>query len=283
MLGVDLTVALDEAGHRVTAATRHDLDVTDAAAVQAAVAGHDVVVNAAAVTDVDGAEAAPDRAMAVNGAAVAHLAEASAAGGSLLLQVSTDYVLPGDGTNPYPEDAATGGVNAYGRSKAAGERAVLTVLPDSGYVVRTAWLYGEHGRSFVGTMLRLARERDTVDVIDDVRGQPTWTWALAMRLIALGEAALDGRAPPGVYHATASGEATWYELARAVFCLSGHDPARVRPTTAARFPRPAPRPAYSVLGHARWAAAGLVPMAPWRDMLAEALSRPGVRALGGAA
>jgi dTDP-4-dehydrorhamnose reductase len=281
MLGVDVVEVLESAGHGVTAAARGDLDVTDAAGVAAAVAGHDVVVNAAAYTDVDGAEVAVDRAMAVNAAGAGHLAAACAAAGAVLLHVSTDYVLPGDGAEPYPEDAPTGPVNVYGRSKLAGERAVLAALPDAGFVVRTAWLYGEHGRSFVGTMLRLADERDSVDVVDDVRGQPTWSRALAVRLAELGEAALAGRAAPGVYHGTASGEATWCELARAVFALAGLDPARVRPATSARFPRPARRPAYSVLGHGRWAAAGLAPMAPWRDMLAEALRRPGFAAPAG--
>jgi dTDP-4-dehydrorhamnose reductase len=279
MLGRDVTAVLRGAGHPVTAAARGDLDVTDRSAVAVAVAGHRVVVNAAAYTDVDGAEAAPDRAMAVNGTAAGHVADACRAAGACLLHVSTDYVLPGDASEPYPEDAAPGPVNAYGRSKLAGERAVLSALPERGYVVRTAWLYGEHGRSFVGTMLRLAGERDTIDVVDDARGQPTWTWALAARLLGLGEAAVAGRAAPGVYHGTASGDASWYELARAVFALAGHDPGRVRPITSDRFPRPARRPAYSVLGHGRWAAAGLGPMAHWRDMLAEAMRRP---ALGGA-
>lgn len=274
-LGIDLTAALREAGHRVTAASRSELEVTDAGAVAAAVPGHDVVVNTAAYTDVDGAEAEEDRAMAVNGVAPGLLARACAATGALLLQVSTDYVLAGDASTPYPEDAPTGPINAYGRSKAAGEAAVLAHLPGAGFVVRTAWLYGEHGRSFVGTMLRLAREGDTIDVVADAHGQPTWTWALATRLVALGEAALAGSAPAGVYHATASGETTWYELARAVFLFAGQDPDRVRRTTSARFARPARRPRYTVLGHDRWVHAGLAPMASWRAMLADALRRPG--------
>jgi dTDP-4-dehydrorhamnose reductase len=275
MLGADLVPVLAAAGHRVTAAAHRDLDVTDAAAVAAAVPGHDVVVNAAAYTDVDGAEADGRRAMAVNGDAVAHLANACAATGARLLQVSTDYVLSGDATAPYREDAPSGPLNAYGHSKLAGEAAVLAALPDTGYVVRTAWLYGAHGRSFVSTMLRLGARGDAVDVIDDARGQPTWTRALAAGLTELGEAALGGRAAPGVYHATAAGEATWYELARAVFTLAGFDPARVRPTTSDRYRRPARRPPYSVLGHGRWAAAGLAPLAPWHDMLAAALRAPG--------
>jgi dTDP-4-dehydrorhamnose reductase len=271
MLGRDMVTALD--GDRVTALDRAALDVTDADAVAAAVPGHDVIVNAAAWTDVDCAEEAEAEATAVNGRGPANLASACAASGAILLHVSTDYVFAGDAPAPYPEDAPTAPANAYGRGKLAGERAVLGGLPDRGYAVRTAWLYGAHGRNFVATVLRLAAERDTIDVVDDQLGQPTWTYALAERLVALGRAAAAGTAPAGVYHGTAAGTTTWYGLARRVFTLAGLDPDRVRPTTTDRFPRPARRPAYSVLGHARWAAAGLPPMAPWDQMLADALAR----------
>lgn len=271
MLGHDLRAVLTAAGHRHTAATRKELDLTDAAAVEAAVAGHDVVINAAAWTDVDAAEANEAAATAVNGTAVAHLARACAQTGARLLHVSTDYVFPGDADRPYPEDAPTGPINAYGRSKLAGERAVTELLPQAGYVVRTAWLYGAHGRNFVTTVLRLAGQREHLDVVDDQLGQPTWSYALAQRLVELGVAALAGRAPAGSYHATSSGQTTWYGLAREVFARAGLDPGRVRPTTSGRFPRPARRPGYSVLGHDRWAAAGLPPMPDWRVSLALAL------------
>jgi dTDP-4-dehydrorhamnose reductase len=188
--------------------------------------------------------------------------------------VSTDYVFAGNATSPYPEDAPTAPINAYGRSKLAGEVAVRQALPDTGYVVRTAWLYGEHGRNFVTTMLRLAGDRETVDVVDDQRGQPTWSYSLARQLVELGGTALRGAAPAGVYHGTSSGETTWYGLARAVFTGAGLDPDRVRPTTSGAFVRPAARPGYSVLAHDRWAQAGLAPMAPWAQSLAQALARP---------
>jgi len=273
LLGAELASVLDAAGWPVTAAARPDLDVTDPVAVEAAVPGHDVVINAAAYTDVDGAEGDAPRAVAVNGTAAGHLAAACRAAGARLVHVSTDYVFSGDAARPYPEDAPTGPVNVYGRSKLAGERAVLEGLPDAGYVVRTAWLYGRHGRSFVGTMLRLAEEGGAVDVVDDAYGQPTWTRPLAARLVDLGLAALAGSARPQVYHCAAAGQASRYELARAVFALAGFDPARVRPTSSAHAARPARRPAYSVLGHERWAAAGLPPMEHWRDMLAQAMER----------
>jgi dTDP-4-dehydrorhamnose reductase len=266
MLGRDLCAVLGGRPH--TALTRAELDITDAGSVRAAVSGHDVVLNAAAWTDVDGAETAEPAATAVNGTGVANLASACAEAGAVLVHVSTDYVFPGDAGTPYPEDAPTAPVNAYGRGKLAGEHAVLAA---GGYVVRTAWLYGAGGRNFVTTMLRLATERDTVDVVDDQRGQPTWSHALAQRLVELADAARNGTAPAGAYHGTASGETTWYGLARAVFAEAGLDPDRVRPTTSDRFVRPAPRPAYGVLGHDRWAAAGMNPMDDWRGMLHAAL------------
>ncbi|MFH8972636.1 dTDP-4-dehydrorhamnose reductase [Streptomyces sp. NPDC017890] len=272
MLGRDLTEVLTQDGTRsVTAPTRGELDITDAAAVRAAVAGHGVVVNAAAWTDVDGAEADEAAATRINGEGPRVLAEACAAEGAVLIQVSTDYVFPGDGTEPYPHDAPTSPVNAYGRGKLAGERAVTELLPELGYVVRTAWLYGAHGRNFVSTMLDLATRRETVDVVDDQLGQPTWTVALALQIAELGEAALTGRARAGVYHGTASGSGTWFDLARATFELAGLDPERVRPTSSEKFVRPAVRPAYSVLAHDRWAEAGVAAQPHWRDQLAEAL------------
>ncbi|MFI6761228.1 dTDP-4-dehydrorhamnose reductase [Micromonospora sp. NPDC050417] len=277
MLGQDLVTALAGTGGRqVTAATRAELDLTDADAVLAAVKGHDVVVNAAAWTNVDGAETQEDAATAINGEGVAHLARACEQAGARLLHVSTDYVFPGNATSPYPEDAPTAPLNAYGRGKLVGEQAVTRLLPETGYVVRTAWLYGTHGRNFVNTMLRLAAEREHLDVVDDQLGQPTWSYALAQRLVALGDAALAGRAPAGIYHGTASGQTTWYGLARAVFALRGLDPARIRPTTSEHYRLPAARPAYSVLGHERWQAAGLSPMPDWHEMLSDALAERGL-------
>ncbi|MEU7012354.1 dTDP-4-dehydrorhamnose reductase [Streptomyces sp. NPDC046385] len=271
MLGRDLAEVLAEGGVEYTALTRRELDVTDAAAVRAAVAGHDVVVNAAAWTDVDGAETEEAAATRINGDGPRALAAACAESGAVLIQVSTDYVFPGDATEPYRHDAPTAPVNAYGRSKLAGELAVTELLPERGYVVRTAWLYGAHGRNFVSTMLGLAERLDTVDVVDDQRGQPTWTRALARQLRELGEAAVAGKAPAGVYHGTASDTATWFDLARAAFELSGLDPERVRPTTSDKFVRPARRPSFSVLAHERWAEAGVAAQPHWREQLTEAL------------
>ncbi len=268
-LGRDLVGLLSAYG-AVTACSRAELDLTDADAVADAVAGHDLVVNAAAWTDVDGAEADEAAATAVNGHAVAGLARACARTGARLLHVSTDYVFDGRARTPYPEDAPTNPVNAYGRSKLVGEHAVRALLPHAGYVVRTAWLYGAGG-GFVPFLLRQTAEGRPVPVVADQYGQPTWTVALARQLAELGQAAAAGTAAPGIYHGTAAGRTTWYELARAVLEATGRDPGLARPVPAAALARPARRPAFTVLGHGRWAAAGLAPPPHWRDQLAEAL------------
>lgn len=242
-----------------------ELDLTDFEAVSAAVPGHDLLINAAAWTDVDGAEAHYEEALRINGDAVAHLAAVCRAARTRLIHISTDYVFDGRASTPYPEDAPAAPVNAYGRSKHVGEQAVLA---SGGTVVRTAWLYDTVGHNFLTTMLRLASERETVEVVDDQRGQPTWAHALAMRLVQLAEAG----APPGVFHATCAGETTWFGFAREIFRLSGLDPERVRPIGTADFPRAASRPAYSVLGHRRWYAVDMKPMPSWEEVLASALS-----------
>ncbi|WP_367319210.1 dTDP-4-dehydrorhamnose reductase [Streptomyces sp. HUAS ZL42] len=269
MLGQDVLARVRRDGGTAVGLPRAELDIGDADTVRDAVEAHRprIVVNCAAWTAVDDAEAREEDALRVNGDGPRHLAEACAKAGATLIQVSTDYVFAGDGTDPYPEDAPTAPRSAYGRTKLAGERAVLATLPDAGYVVRTAWLYGAGGGNFVDTMIKLESVKDTVDVVDDQRGQPTWTVDLADRLVRLGRAALDGTVPAGVYHGTSGGETTWFGLAREVFRLLGADPGRVRPTTSTAFARPAPRPAYSVLGHDRWRRAGIEPIRPWREAL----------------
>ncbi|MDQ1547638.1 MAG: dTDP-4-dehydrorhamnose reductase [Actinomycetota bacterium] len=261
MLGTDLVAALD--GRNVVALGRAELDVTDLDAVRAAVAGHSVVINTAAYTRVDDAESDEAAALAVNGTGAGNLAIATAEAGARLIQYSTDYVFDGSATTPYSEDTAIHPVTAYGRTKAAGERLALAANPAGTYILRTAWLYGRHGSNFASTMLRLAGEHSTVSVITDQVGQPTWTADLAAQTVAL----LDADAPVGIYHATNSGQASWFEFAKAIFETAGLDASRVLPTDSSVFVRPAPRPAYSVLGHDRWAAAGLRPMRPWQDAL----------------
>ncbi|HEU4997979.1 MAG TPA: dTDP-4-dehydrorhamnose reductase [Lapillicoccus sp.] len=268
MLGRSLVATLEAAGHDVRPGTRPSVDIRSLADCRAAAQDADVVVNAAAWTDVDGAEAAEAAAFAVNATGAANLAVAAREAGAGLVHVSTDYVFDGQATAPYREDAPLNPLGAYGRTKAAGEWAVRAEHP-APLLVRTAWLYGPGATSFVATMARLADERDTVDVVDDQRGQPTTTTDVAAYVLTL----LERHAPAGTYHATSEGETTWFGLARAVFEELGHDPDRVRPTTTDAFPRPAPRPSYSVLGHDRGDAVG-ARMPSWRAALSATL--PGV-------
>jgi dTDP-4-dehydrorhamnose reductase len=268
MLGRDVVASLRALDEDVTGLDRRELDVTRRAAVREVLRRlrPAVVVNCAAWTAVDAAESDEASALAVNGAGAGNVAAACAAAGARLVQVSTDYVFDGDATRPYAEHDVPAPRTAYGRTKLAGERAVLGALPDSGLVVRTAWLYGGAGPSFVHTMIALAGRQHVVDVVADQHGQPTWTADVARQVIALAA----GSCPPGVYHATSAGQATWHELAREVFRLLGADPGRVRPATSAAFERPARRPAYSVLGHDRLALAGIEPIGDWRTALERA-------------
>jgi dTDP-4-dehydrorhamnose reductase len=268
MLGQDLMAVLRQHGQDVTGLSRRDLDVRDECAVREALGRHHpaVVVNCAAWTAVDDAEAHEPEALLVNGDGAAHLAAACRAVGARLVQVSTDYVFSGDSRQPYAEDDSPAPRTAYGRTKLGGERAVLEILPDSGYVVRTAWLYGAHGHSFVHAMMGRAGRPDGVDVVADQWGQPTWTVDVAERIIAL----IGAEAAAGIYHATSAGQATWFALAREVFRLLDADPARVRATTSSSCPRPAPRPAWSVLSHDRLVAAGIEPIGGWRSSLGRA-------------
>jgi dTDP-4-dehydrorhamnose reductase len=257
--------------------THHDLDVADATSVANAMAAHEpeVVINAAAWTDVDGAETDEASATAVNRDGPANFAAACAQHNAALVHISTDYVFDGTATAPYDEDAPVAPQSAYGRSKAAGEAAVLAAGGPF-YVVRTAWLYGAGGRNFVRTMAGLARKGDPIDVVNDQRGAPTWTRDLAGGLLAL----VDKRPAPGIYHATSTGDTTWFGFAHAIFTEVGADPDLVRPVTSEAFRRPAPRPAYSVLSANRWVSASLPPLLPWREALAAAVKAEGAALLG---
>jgi dTDP-4-dehydrorhamnose reductase len=266
MLGRALTGELASRGHQVVGWSRADADVTRSTDCERVAADMDLIVNAAAYTRVDDAETEEAQAFDVNAAGPALLARACHRAATGLIHVSTDYVFAGDGTTPYPEDAPMRPRSAYGRTKAAGEWAVRAELP-SAYIVRTAWLYGPGGGSFAATVLRLADQRDGLPVVDDQRGQPTTTRDVGRFVADL----LERDAPPGIYHATSEGETTWYGFARAIFAEAGHDPDRVVPTDSASFPRPAPRPAYSVLGHDRSVAAGVDLLPPWRQALTETM------------
>jgi dTDP-4-dehydrorhamnose reductase len=258
------THLLDLLGDGAVGVSHSDLDITSAEAVDAAVRDvhPDVVVNAAAYTAVDAAETDEDTAYAVNATAVRQLATACASSGARLLHVSTDYVFDGTASRPYQPDDPTGPRTAYGRTKLAGER---FALDHGGRVVRTAWVYGGPSANFVDTMLRLTSERETLDVVDDQIGSPTYVRDLAAALVEL------GRLPdaPGLLHYANAGTASWFHLAQEVFRAAGLDPERVRPVSSARFVRPAPRPAWSVLSTEAWTAAGLGAPRDWRSAVHE--------------
>jgi dTDP-4-dehydrorhamnose reductase len=274
-LGGDLLAVLARRpGDPVTALGRAELDLTDERQVRDVVrdwldgvrGARPVVLNAAAYTAVDAAESDEETALLVNGRAPGWLAE-ELAGRGRLVHVSTDYVFDGEATEPYPVDAPVAPRSAYGRTKAAGERAVAAAGGDA-TVVRTAWVYGAHGGNFVRTMAGRALDGAPVSVVDDQVGSPTWAADLATGLVALG--ARPGPVPP-VLHRTDAGAVSWYGLARAVYEEVGADPALVTPTTTEAFPRPAPRPAWSVLDGSAWLAAGLPAPRPWRTALHLAL------------
>jgi dTDP-4-dehydrorhamnose reductase len=265
MLGTDLVARLLDAGHQVDGVDRDGVDITVPDGLDDVVAGHDVVVNCAAWTAVDPAEEQEAAAFTVNATGAGLLARAADRAGARIVQISTDYVFDGDASTPYPERGAIRPRSAYGRTKAAGEWAVRAEAPNH-LVVRTAWLYGAHGPCFPRTIARAAAERGHLDVVDDQVGQPSWTVDLAdliARLVAADVA-------PGIYHGTSSGQTSWCGFAKAVVAAAGMDPSIVSPTTSTAFVRPAPRPAYSVLGHDGLTAAGVEPIGDWAERWAVA-------------
>jgi len=259
MLGRDVVAAAQASGLDCVALDRAALDITDSAAAASAIAAHlpEVIVNCAAWTDVDGAEANEAAALAVNGEGAGNLAWAAVARGARLVHVSTDYVFDGTATRPYLESDPTDPQSAYGRTKLAGEHAVLGCGLQNA-VVRTAWLFGTGGRNFVATILdRAAGGQREFAVVEDQIGCPTYTGHLAAKLIEVAQEGLGG-----IVHAAASGSCSWNEFARAILDAAGLE-ATVTATTTAALARPARRPAWSVLGSER----GGEPLPPWREGL----------------
>lgn len=261
-LGRDLVEAFDAAGHEVVAVDHRRLDIGDREAVlQAfgAVSPH-AVVNAAAWTAVDDCEADPDRAWRVNALGVRHVVEGARMVGAQMCQVSTDYVFDGSKASPYLEWDRPNPQSAYGRSKLGGE---LELGADAS-LVRTSWVCGRHGSNMVKTVLRLASQHDQLRFVDDQRGCPTFAADLAAKVVEL---VVDRR--PGIFHVTNQGPTTWYDFSRAVLAAAGLDPSRVSPVSTSELspPRPAPRPANSVLDNAALRLSGLELLPPWREPL----------------
>ena len=256
-LGTDLIGAMS--GWDVVPFARDQMDVGDRDQVLQAITTvePDAIVHAGAWTAVDACESDPDRAFRVNALGSRHIAEAARLVGSHVLYVSTDYVFDGTAETPYTEWDEPNPQSVYGRSKLAGEREVLAQLP-SAAVVRTSWVCGAHGQNMVKTILRLAGENDRLSFVNDQRGCPTFTEDLASMIRRLVISRL-----PGVFHVTNQGPTTWFDLARAVLAAAGEDPERVSPVTTAEFPRPAPRPAFSVLDNAALRLQGIPLLDPW--------------------
>ena len=261
-LGRELMEVLARSPHRATGHDIESVDIAEPASVAALLDEEhpDAVINCAAWTRVDGAEADPGAAARANADGPRVLADACRWRGILLCHLSTDYVFDGAAREPIPEQATPRPRCVYGRTKLAGEEAVRSALPRH-QVVRTAWLYGQEGPNFVLTMLRLAREGRPLRVVADQWGSPTWTGHLAPALVRLVE-----RGVPGTYHLTNSGSTTWHGFAEAIVAEAGLE-APVEPITTADYPTPAPRPPYSVLDNRGWRALGEAPLPPWRDGL----------------
>jgi dTDP-4-dehydrorhamnose reductase len=260
MLGRDLTEALPVGTVSLRSSS---LDVTDADAVRAVLQSHrpDLVIHAAAYTDVDGCELHPDRAFSVNTLGARNVAQASEEAGAAMLYVSTDYVFDGLKEEPYREFDPTGPISVYGRSKLAGERMVRE-LCHRHYIVRSAWLFGRNGRNFVDVITRLGREKEELRVVADQRGSPTYTRHLAAKII---EIAHSGRY--GVYHVTNAGCCSRFDFAKEILRLSG-GPARLVPIRSDDYPVPAKRPCNSVLDNFVLRLEGMEPLPPWEKALA---------------
>ncbi|WP_018954491.1 dTDP-4-dehydrorhamnose reductase [Thioalkalivibrio sulfidiphilus] len=264
---------------RVTVAARDGLgpcaDLADPDQVRSVIRDTrpDIVVNAAAYTAVDAAEADAETAMAINGIAPGIMAEEASQIGAWLIHYSTDYVFDGSALSPYQETDATAPLGVYGQSKLAGEQAIAA----SGVahlILRTAWVYGARGRNFLATIQRLAREREQLRIVNDQIGAPTWSRSIAeatSQILAQGALTPDYlRAHQGIYHLTCQGQCTWYEFARAI--VEAMDPAErranvIEPIATAEFPTPAKRPAYSVLSNKKLSQAFGITLPDWRDAL----------------
>lgn len=260
MLATDVTAALRAAGATsLTLTDRDELDILDTAAVTAAAARADLVINCAAYTAVDAAEDNEDLAFAINATGPANLAMACVASGARLVHISTDYVFAGDATAPYAEDAPMAPAGAYGRTKAAGETAVRESGADA-LILRTAYLYGRGGPCFPKTIAKAGKARGALTVVDDQIGQPTWTRDVAGFMLRL----IEADAPAGTYHATSSGQCSWFDFAREIVASAGLGDI-VTATDSAAYAAKAPRPSWSVLGHEASEALGIDGLGDWRE------------------
>jgi dTDP-4-dehydrorhamnose reductase len=269
-LGLALQKELTKRGIDFVEANSTEMDITNPLIVNQKVdlIKPSVIINAAAWTDVDGAESNESAAYSVNALGPQNLANAASKAGARLVQISTDYVFSGDASSPWSEKAPHNPQSIYGSTKSEGEKFVLTTLPSNSYVVRTAWLYSSIGKNFAKTMTNLAlNQKGEVRVVNDQVGQPTVAGDLAKQIVEL----VLSEVPVGIYHGTNSGQATWFEFAQAIFSIAGAEVSRVIPVSTTEFPSPAKRPAYSVLGHYAWTGTSVAEMRNWKIALEEAM------------
>lgn len=269
MLGSDLLRAIyNRPGYIAMGLTRQDADITDPDKITRAIVElkPDVVIHCAANTDVDGCQLKPESAFSVNALGTRNVALACQRAGAAMVYISTDYVFDGTKTEPYLEWDRTAPINVYGHSKLAGEWYTASLL-DRFYIVRSSWLYGKNGKSFVTTILKLAQERKRLSVVTDQIGSPTYTPDLAMKLVEIVES---GRF--GIYHVTNSGHCSWYDFARKIIQYAGLYDAEVIPIKSSEFPTPTRRPANSVLRNLALELEGIQLLRPWQEALADFLN-----------
>ena len=265
---VDVFNCIKDKDNEVFSLGKDQLDITESGKVLELIStiGPDIIINSAANTNVDGCELEPDSAYRVNALGSRNVAVASARTGAKLVYISTDYVFDGKAQRPYTEFDATNPMSVYGKSKLAGER-YITGLHNKYFIMRTSWLYGHHGHNFVKTMLRLAKGKDELAVVDDQVGSPTFTKDLAKFIVNLVQTELYG-----IYHVTNTGSCSWYQFVTTIFKMAGLDHVKVKPISTPELGRPAPRPAYSVLDHYCIRLECPTDLRPWEEALQEYIS-----------
>ncbi|WP_219839164.1 dTDP-4-dehydrorhamnose reductase [Paenibacillus sp. R14(2021)] len=266
-LGQEIVRLTNKPGIHIIGLGRDKLDITNAAQCREvfAINRPDVVIHTAAYTAVDEAESDPDEAFRINAEGTRNVALAAEETGAKFCYVSTDYVFDGTSTRPYKEDDSPNPQTVYGKSKLAGEREVQT-LSTRHFIVRTSWVFGKYGGNFVKTILKLAEDRDQLKVVSDQFGSPTYTLDLAVFLVGLVQTEHFG-----IFHASNRGACTWFDFAHAILQESGNTRVKLEACSTAEFPRPAARPAYSVMRHAAIERYDLNDLRPWREALIDYL------------
>jgi dTDP-4-dehydrorhamnose reductase len=263
MLAYDIIHTLQQ-GYHLHAFDRSQLNITDPQQVHQEVQNvhPQWIINCAAMTAVDRCETETELAMQINGYALQHIAQSAKEVGAKVIHFSTDYVFDGENQEGYAEDSRKHPINVYGQSKALGEDVLLQENPQHSYIIRTAWLYGLKGKNFVYTMLEAAKKPNSIRVVDDQRGSPTYT-----KDLALATKNIMDNMPAGIYHVTNSGECSWYEFTKEIF-RQANIHAEISPITSKDYPRPAHRPACSVLKNSK-----ITPLRPWQEALSDFLTQ----------